>query len=85
MTKEELDELLRKVCVFNGYSRTKSFLSDAQRDMIILALLPEVNRRIEQPTRMDEGQRALLFELWTRGAPFPELAATVDVFVGRGS
>ena len=48
MTKEELDELLKKVCVFNGYSRTKSFLSDAQRDMIALTVLPEINRRIEQ-------------------------------------
>lgn len=48
MTKEELDELLRKVCVFNGYSRTKSYLSDAQRDMVILAVLPEINKRIEQ-------------------------------------
>jgi len=47
MTKEELDELLKKVCVFNGYSRTKSYLSDAQRDMIVLALLPEINRRIQ--------------------------------------
>jgi len=46
MTNEELDDLLRKVCVFDGFRRTKSFLSDAQRDMIILAVLPEINKRI---------------------------------------
>jgi len=40
MTREELNELLKTVCVFDGYKRTKSFLSDAQRDMVILAVLP---------------------------------------------
>ncbi len=54
MTKEELDDLLRKVCVFDGYRRTKSFLSDAQRDMVILAVLPEINKRIEQASAREE-------------------------------
>jgi len=48
MTREELDELLRAVGVVDGYRRVKSLLSDAQRAAIILAVLPEINRRVEQ-------------------------------------
>jgi len=46
VTQQELDDLLREVRVFNGYTRIRSLLSDEQRSAIILAVLPEVQKRI---------------------------------------
>ena len=31
--------------------------------------------------KLDARERAELFELWKRGAPFPEIAAAVDSFI----
>jgi len=31
--------------------------------------------------KLDERERSQLFELWTRGAPFPEIVTVVDSFV----
>ncbi len=48
MTVEELDALLKEVRVFNGYARTYSYLSDAQRSAVAMVLLPVIKRHIEQ-------------------------------------
>jgi len=55
VTQKELDDLLRTVFVFDGYRRTKSMLSDEQRNAIIVAVLPEVNKPIDVACR-DKGQ-----------------------------
>ena len=47
MNQQELDDLLRRVRVYNGYSRTNALLSDEQRSAIIFVVLPEIQRRME--------------------------------------
>jgi len=48
VNQQELDDLLRGVRVFNGYTRISSLLSEEQRNAIILAVLPEIQKRIAQ-------------------------------------
>ena len=48
MEQEELIALLKEARVFDGYRRVYSHLSEQQISAVVLAVLPTIQKRIEQ-------------------------------------